>query len=201
MALRVRNGARRLFMKQGAKSRSRDRLLRLLPKDSIGAEIGVWKGDFSSRMLTQVKPREMHLIDPWTFLDEPAYERAWYGGDSARCQADMDDLHREVVDRFAAEISRGVVQIHRLTSQDAASLFRDDYFDWVYIDGNHLYEFVRRDLQMYYPKVKSSGLLAGDDYGKEGWWANGVQQAVDELVAAGRGTLQLLGSQFVIQKN
>lgn len=191
----------RYFRKnRGDKTRSRDRLLQLFPQDSIGVEIGVWKGDFSARMLTYVRPRELNLIDPWAYFDEPTYRSALYGGGAARCQADMDNIHRDVASRFASEISRGVVYVHRLTSHEAAGFFPDAHFDWVYIDANHLYDYVLSDLRMYYPKVKPGGFLAGDDYGKEGWWGNGVKHAVDEFVAAGDGRLQLLGSQFIIHK-
>lgn len=192
---------RYLRRRRGDKTRSRDRLLQLFPQDSIGAEIGVWKGDFSARMLTHVRPRELNLIDPWAYLDEPTYKNAQYGGGAARSQADMDDIHRDVAGRFATEISRGIVHIQRLTSHEAAGLFPDAHFDWIYIDANHLYEYVLADLRMYYPKVKPDGFVAGDDYGKEGWWGNGVKQAVDEFVAAGNDKLQLMGSQFIIHKS
>lgn len=192
---------RYLHRKPGGKTRSRDRLLQLLPQDSIGAEIGVWKGDFSARILTRVRPQELDLIDTWTFFDEPTYERARYGGRAVRGQVEMDEIHRDVVSRFASEVSRGVVKVHRLTSHEAADLFPDAHFDWVYIDANHLYDFVLGDLQTYYPKVKPGGLIAGDDYGEEGWWGNGVKHAVDEFVATGDNTIQLIGSQFIIHKS
>lgn len=39
-------------------------LLELLPRDSEGAEIGVWQGNFSALILSVVGPRRLHLIDP-----------------------------------------------------------------------------------------------------------------------------------------
>jgi hypothetical protein len=44
-----------------------------------------------------------------------------------------------------------------MTSEEAVDLFENAYFDWVYIDGNPLYEYVRNDLQNYDPKVKPGG--------------------------------------------
>lgn len=196
----MRSVYRHLRRKRGGKTQSRDRLLQRLPRRSVGAEIGVWKGDFSARMLTRVKPLELNMIDPWAYLEEPTYKTAQYGGGAARCQEDMDEIHRDVTSRFATEISQGIVRVHRLTSREAAGLFPDAHFDWVYIDANHLYEYVLADLRMYYPKVRSGGFVAGDDYGKEGWWGNGVKQAVDEFVASGNVSLQLMGSQFIIHK-
>ena len=54
---------------------------------------------------------------------------------------------------------------------------------------------------MYYPKVKLSGYLAGDDYGVKGWWSKGVQRAVDGFVShPSRLSLEVIGNQFIIHK-
>ena len=176
-------------------------LLRILPRGSVGAEIGVWRGDFSARILRTVRPAKLHLIDPWTFMSDEAYRDAWYGGKLAADQEAMDTIHDGVVLRFAREIAAGVVEVHRSTSAEASSRFPDACFDWVYVDGNHLYEAVRADLELFDPKLKSDGLLAGDDYGLPGWWDDGVTRAVDDIVAAGGYEVVALASnQFVLRK-
>jgi len=112
----------------------------------------------------------------------------------------MDVRYERVRHELAAEIETGRVTIHRDFSSSVSHEFEDSYFDWVYLDGNHLYEFVREDLEVYYPKVKARGYLAGDDYGVKGWWANGVQRAVDEFVAVRSDlNLELIGTQFLIR--
>ena len=179
---------------------SRGSVLKMMPKESVCAEIGVWKGHFSARILNKVKPRALHLIDPWIFVDDDDYERAAYGGKVAKSQGDMDDLYEAVRERFEREIAGGVVRLHRMTSAEANANFPDDYFDWVYIDANHSYEFVKQDLLTYHPKVKQGGFFAGDDYRTKGWWGYGVTQAVDEFVASGKAKWALQdGSQFVLQ--
>jgi hypothetical protein len=45
----------------------RHQLLKLMPKNSICAEIGVWKGEFSKETIRIVRPRMLHLIDPWRY--------------------------------------------------------------------------------------------------------------------------------------
>ena len=173
----------------------------MLPRGSVGAEIGVWRGDFSARILRTVRPAKLHLIDPWTFMSDEAYRDAWYGGKLAADQEAMDTIHDGVVLRFAREIAAGVVEVHRSTSAEASSRFPDACFDWVYVDGNHLYEAVRADLELFDPKLKSDGLLAGDDYGLPGWWDDGVTRAVDDVVAAGGYEVVALASnQFVLRK-
>jgi Methyltransferase domain len=176
-------------------------LLRMLPRASVGAEIGVWHGDFSARILRTVRPAKLHLIDPWAFMGGEAYRDAWYGGKLAADQEAMDRIHDAVVVRFAREIAAGVVEVHRSTSAEASNRFPAAYFDWVYVDGNHLYEAVRADLELFDPKLKPDGLLAGDDYGLPGWWDDGVTRAVDDFLAAGDYEVVALASnQFVLRK-
>ena len=35
--------------------------------------------------------------------------------------------------------------------------------DFVYIDANHSYEYVKKDMENYYPLIKKGGVLAGHD--------------------------------------
>ena len=178
----------------------RSGLLDLLPKGSIGCEIGVWKGDFSLQILETVEPRELHLVDPWRFADEAGYDRAWYGGAHAHSQDDMNQIYEGVKKRLRVPIEQGVVVIHRSESATAAPTFPDGYFDWIYIDGNHLYEYVIADLVGFTPKVKHGGLLTGDDYATRGWWDDGVRRAVDEFAAAGTVEPVSLDDQFILKR-
>lgn len=56
--------------------------------------------------------------------------------------------------------------------------YDDEYFDIVYIDASHEYEFVIEDIKNWLPKVKKGGVICGDDY-VTGW--PGVVQAVNEV--------------------
>ncbi len=172
-------------------------LLRMLPQNSTGAEVGVWQGDFSARILATARPARLHLIDPWMF--NPAFPARAYGGGIARSQGDMDAIYQGVVRRFA---DRSEVEIHRQTSLDAARELRAESLDWIYIDGDHSEEAVYNDLAAYFPKIKPGGLITGDDYdwvSKDGERA--VKNAVDRFLAEFPSETRLIkGSQFVLAK-
>ncbi len=141
------------------KEYSRKSVLELMPKNSICAEIGVWKGELSGYILKIVRPKKLHLIDPWQF--QPEFKDRWYGGKVAENQKDMDKIYFKVLKKFGK--NKNIV-IHRKRSDEASKEFPNQYFDWVFLDGNHHYEFVKNDLELYLPKIKKGGYLAGDDY-------------------------------------
>ena len=194
---------KRALIRRHPIAEERLRLLRQMPQQSICAEIGVYQGQFSSAILKITKPRELHLIDAWKFISDPAYSRSWFGGRIGQSQATMDRIYRRVTKQFADEIAAGTVKIHRKLSADAAASFPDHYFDWVYIDADHTYEAVSQDLHAFYPKLRDAGFVAGDNYGyrPDWWWKDGVKRAVDEFVAEGWcDAPQISNDQFVMQK-
>jgi len=171
-------------------------LLRKLPKKSVGCELGVWKGDFSKEILRIIKPKKLYLIDPWLY--QPKYPDSWYGGASANSQKDMDDIYKSVKALFD---NNEEVQIIRIKTEDLLNCIPNNHLDWVYIDGNHQFEYVLKDLQVFSQKVKKGGIICGDDYdrGKEEPYP--ITEAVNEYLK--EGTCSLLwvkNHQFFLQK-
>ena len=174
-------------------------LLAKMPRGSTGAEIGVWKGDLSARILAVVRPKRLYLIDPWRKAERDTVR--FMDTQSAGDQTYMDSVHDSVVNRFNAAISRGVVVVHRARSQDAATKIPTDSLDWAYIDGDHTYEAVLADLHAYADKVRPGGFLAGDDYAQGGRYRGGVKRAVDEFVGSGEYRLVLIRArQFILER-
>lgn len=181
---------------------ARNFLLDSLPRNAKGMEIGVHKGDFTKRILERTNPELLYLVDPWKYESSSKYKNSWYGGWLGGSQERMDRRCDAVKQRFAAAISREQVKVLRSYSSDAFASLPDAHLDWVYIDGNHLYEFVKSDLQQACRCVKPGGLITGDDYGEGGWWEGGVKRAVDEFVAT-RDDVELVcikKCQFILKK-
>ena len=176
-------------------------LLEILPKNSRGVEIGVHTGDFSQEILEIVSPRELHLIDPWKHETSSEYKNALYGGLAKNGQAEMDERYLSVCKRFDKQIQAGIAKIHRGYSTDVLNQFPDEYFDWIYIDGNHLYEYVKKDIELSLQKTRVGGYITGDDYVDGNWWEGGVKKAVDDFVNADRLQVSAIqNGQFVLLK-
>jgi hypothetical protein len=120
-----------------------------------GAEIGVQRGNFSKVLLERWKGATLYLIDIWRPLpksNDPA---------NVPLHEQKDNL-MATLDTIAPYDPRPV--IIRDTSLSAASLFRDQSLDFVYIDAAHLYDDARQDILTWAPKITPGGLLMGHDY-------------------------------------
>jgi predicted O-methyltransferase YrrM len=73
------------------------------------------------------------------------------------------------------------VKLFKDYSHNISNIFADKSVDLVYIDGDHSYEAVSKDIELYLPKIKQGGIMAGHDYSKS--WP-GVIKAVDERLGS-----------------
>jgi len=121
-----------------------------------GCEIGVSTGGNSYAILKNTMIEKLYSIDPYSPIDWP-------------------NLHsKEVLDLYFLRIKMRLNQFDnrcemlRMFSVDAAKLFADDELDFVFIDGDHAYKSVMEDITSWYPKVRSGGIIGGDDYWDKG---------------------------------
>jgi hypothetical protein len=175
----------------------RGRLLARMPKGARAAEIGVWEGNFSQRILDTCLPSALHLIDPWRYM--PEFGNTGFGRKKNALL--MEEKYRAVAARFAADPR---VTIHRATSEEALSAMPDGSLDWVYIDGNHNEPFIGNDIALCLAKVVPRGIIAGDDFN---WQAEAsgapVKRAVEAAVAAlgAQAKLTVMANQYIIELN
>ena len=143
-------------------------------------EIGVHRSSFSRELYNKFNPQKMYLVDPWKALDDEIYEDSFYGNSDNNNQAIQDQYYSEVVKNFENEIKDNRVEIFRDTS-DNFFLSNKIKFDLIYIDGNHLYEYVKRDISNSLKYLNINGIIVLDDYLVKGWWQDGVTKAVNDF--------------------
>lgn len=157
-------------------------LLREMGLVRNAAEVGVAEGYFSWHILDHW-PGRLWMIDPWAVQDEPGY--------SVHGDHDQDARYHRIVDK--ALTYKGRAEVVRDVSLGAVKRMPDGFFDFVYIDANHLYKSARADINSWWDKVHPGGILAGHDYleGSHGGSEYGVKRAVDEFVVSWAGGLQV----------
>lgn len=177
------------------RERMRGRLLAMMPKGAVCAEIGVWEGAFSSRILEICAPAELHLIDPWLY--QPEFSDTGFG--RKKNETLMDEKYRMVLDKFR---DCPQVKVHRGMSDDMLAALPDASLDWIYIDGNHNEPFINRDLALALQKVKPNGIISGDDYNWNGEKLGApVKRAVEAMMAELGDTAELtvMANQYFVQ--
>jgi hypothetical protein len=156
-----------------------DNLLPFIKPGWVGVEIGVQWG-ISSLALLEKGVRFLFLVDPWI-----TYEG--YGIVGANEAAAEEHNLRICRGRLHPYDDGRHFAILRMPSAEAPRFLPND-LDFVWIDGNHDYAYIKKDIDLYWPKIRPGGLLCGHDYGDDPGF--GVNHAVDEF-AKGKDLLKL----------
>ena len=159
----------------------RSHILLQLNKSSTIVEVGVWKGEFSSKIYSYALPKELILVDPWIFDPNIRGCAPQVNGTEPLNQKFFDDAKLITYKKF-----KGVekIQIIDEDSLNASKMYDDNYFDYVYIDGEHTYKAVYNDLTYWYPKLKKNGKIFGDDfYWREEDNSFSVKKAYEDFIS------------------
>jgi hypothetical protein len=148
----------------------------MLPRGGVVAEIGVQRGDYADEILRRARPRRLYLIDCWQ------HQCGTYALDKSNVSAEEHEaFYRRVLGRFGSEIRSGRVTVIRGFSHEVLPTLTVGSFDWVYLDGDHSLEAVRRDLRDCARIVRRRGFICGHDYCRDERAGFGVAQAVEEF--------------------
>ena len=124
----------------------------------MGAEIGVYRGQFSREIVRVVRPRELHLIDGWWTLYGECYPDWGSYSDFGRLRT------RDAYAEATRAVQGAPVTFHVGDDCEVLHGFPDCYFDWVYLDSSHEYAQTIEELELLRPKMKPNGLIAGHDW-------------------------------------
>lgn len=151
------------------------------------AEIGV-RECFTSVALLQAFPTlNMVLVDPYNVYDDEASSNTslWFGR----------DMLQRALARLRPYMNRATVVLQR--SFEAASWMKDNSFDLVFIDGDHEFDYVQQDIEVWWPLVRECGILSGHDYTIP---FQGVVAAVNAFAARNNLKVNLASEMWWIEK-
>ena len=132
------------------------KLAELLPGDAVVIEIGSYLGESAEIFLKTGRVRRIYCIDPY---------KSGYDASDITSTMEMDEVKAGFYERMKP-YGQAVVPMH-MTSGRAVKFFESGCADMVYVDGCHLFEAVKSDIETYRPKVKAGGMIAGHDFDQE----------------------------------
>lgn len=139
-------------------------------KYKAGVEVGTDHGGYAKNICERYPELTLFTIDPWLAYTE---------GDEVKSQEEVDKIFEYA--RQTLEPYDNCLVI-RKTSMDAVQDFKLGSIDFVFIDGNHEYEYVKEDIEEWSKIVKPGGIICGHDYKKDDGRKYGVIEAVNEYV-------------------
>ncbi|MCK5605882.1 class I SAM-dependent methyltransferase [Candidatus Pacearchaeota archaeon] len=139
--------------------------------DSIkeGAEIGVWRGNTSMLLLRAFSELKLHLIDP--------YKKETLFGGLPKIMS-VDEALKEAKTKLNSYKDRCIW--HRMVSQKASYSIKNKSLDFVFIDGDHSFLAVKKDIKHYLKKIRPGGVMLGHDW-RASRLNKGVQRAVHKM--------------------
>ena len=117
----------------------------------VGAEIGTFEGENAESILKILPIKKIYLIDPYEKYEDYEKDTAYNSLNRAEQKA------KKKLMRYKEKI----VWVKKKSTEALKEI--PDNLDFVYIDGNHSYEFAKEDMDNYYKKLKAGGVLAGHD--------------------------------------
>jgi predicted O-methyltransferase YrrM len=137
----------------------------------IFVELGVWKGHSISFLADKLrnKNKKIYAVDIFEEWDK--------NKEVLQEVKHINEIYNTVLKESD---TRHLITDVKSISWEAASLFEDGSVDFVFIDADHSYESVVKDIKAWLSKIKKGGIISGHDY----FTSPDVRSAVDELLGA-----------------
>jgi len=114
-----------------------------------GAEIGVAAGKYSEVLCQNIPGLKLLCVDPWIRQADDPIHRKNHNNHYISATKRLKDYDAALV---------------RARSMDAARDVPLESLDFVYIDGNHMFDAIMVDVIEWAKRIKPGGIVSGHDY-------------------------------------
>jgi hypothetical protein len=118
----------------------------------LAIEVGSWKG-LSTWILSQ-HARVLYCVDTWQAAESTPHMKE---------EATVRDIFTIFKQNMVQLQLWGKVKPLMMASLDASRIIKDEIVDMVFIDADHIYDSIKKDIHAWLPKVKPGGILCGHD--------------------------------------
>lgn len=134
----------------------RSDIIEHVSNSSVAIELGTAEGKFTEQLILKNKFLHVYSIDNWDNYTCPIVENVIHD----ECE------YKRALTRL--DIYKERCSIFKLPFESAVKLFPDEYFDFVYIDGDPIHgENFGKTFDEWLPKVKNDGVIAGSNCSKD----------------------------------
>lgn len=132
------------------------------------------------------KQLKVYCVDPFgmrPWNNKPLFDRSQYGAHvEPRVHGEHHDSQFETFAYFLEQtrLSPDPLRVMRMESLEAACMFdnlNNMHVHFVFLDGDHEYDYVLKELNAWTPLLMEGGIIAGHDYTEE---FDGVRRATRE---------------------
>ena len=127
-------------------------------RNLVGVEVGVSVGENAENILRKIDIKRLYLVDSYDTKINVKFE------ENMRLAFKRMKKYGDKIEFIITDSVNGSFKI-------------PEKVDFVYIDGDHSYPGVTRDIQAYYPIVKKGGVIGGHDF--EGTFLSVVTAVLD----------------------
>jgi hypothetical protein len=150
-------------------------LLNFCNDDSNFVELGAWKGKSTSYAVVEILKSNKKI----NFYTVDTFEGVTVGSDLNEVNAYLKE-DKNILDQFLNNMDPVKENFEYIISDssEASNQFEDSSIDVIFIDAGHSYESVKKDIEVWFVKMKPFSIMSGHDYSTS--WP-GVIKAVDEF--------------------
>lgn len=133
-------------------------------------EIGSWLGESTEVIASFIRPFPVHVVD-------------WFKGNKGtelEGIAEKEDIFPLFKKNMEELGLYDQIRPLLMDSVSASRFFKDNYFDFVFIDASHDYESVKADIEAWLPKVRTGGIICGHDCEARDWDEKYIHQDVHD---------------------
>ena len=142
---------------------------------STVVEVGIGYGLHAKELLKNSCLEKLYLIDPMCYYPNDSFSRDIMTTIPEKPGNQFNELFELINKELSPWNSR--YEWLRIPSLEVTNAqIADGSVDCVFVDGDHSYSAVKKDLAFWWKKIRVGGMLLGDDY-----WMSDVSRAVHEF--------------------
>ena len=156
-------------------------------------EIGTFEGlstTFIGDNYLNKSNSSLDAVDPFLYIDDNDHEQY------------LKDVENKFDYNVSISQNKDKISVHKITSDEFFKTCNKKY-DFIYIDGCHLCDFIQRDMENSFERLNVNGIMWMDDYLGGSVGDDSIKDTMDKFLESNKSKLTIIhnGYQLAIKKD